>query len=82
MAFFYFLRERGRGMMLPSGVAVNSIQFEMESWTGAQRAFAIKPCYKNKIATLLPNVNFARNSGFIETVKYLRSCHNDMGKQL
>jgi len=29
-------------MMLPAGVAVNSIQFEMESWTGAQRAFAVK----------------------------------------
>ena len=29
-------------MMLPGGVAMNSIQFEMESWTGAQRAFTIK----------------------------------------
>ena len=28
--------------MLPAGVAVNSVQFEMESWTGAQHAFAIK----------------------------------------
>jgi len=27
--FFYFLRELGRGMMLPGGVAVNSVQFEM-----------------------------------------------------
>ena len=34
-------------MMLPGGVAVNSVQFEMESWTGAQRAFAIKSFYKN-----------------------------------
>ena len=34
-------------MMLPGGVAVNSIQFEMESWTGAPRAFAIKSFYKN-----------------------------------
>ena len=33
--------------MLPAGVAVNSVQFEMESWTGAQRAFAIKSFYKN-----------------------------------
>ena len=55
-------------MMLPGGVAVNSVQFEMESWTGAQRAFAVKSFYKNK-ATLPPNVNFARNSGLIETVK-------------
>ena len=34
-------------MMLPGGVAVNSVQFEMESWTGAQCAFAVKSFYKN-----------------------------------
>jgi len=34
-------------MMLPGGVAVNSVQFEMESWTGAKRAFAVKSFYKN-----------------------------------
>jgi len=34
-------------MMLPGGVAVNSVQFEMESWTGAQRAFTVKSFYKN-----------------------------------
>jgi transposase len=34
-------------MMLPGGVAVNSVQFEMESWTGAQRVFAVKSFYKN-----------------------------------
>jgi len=33
--------------MLPDGVTVNSVQFEMESWTGAQRAFAVKSFYKN-----------------------------------
>jgi len=33
--------------MLPDGVAVNSVHFEMESWTGAQRAFAVKSFYKN-----------------------------------
>ena len=33
--------------MLPGGVAVNSVQFEMEWWTGAQRAFAVKSFYKN-----------------------------------
>ena len=33
--------------MLPGGVAVNSVQFAMESWTGAQRAFAVKSFYKN-----------------------------------
>jgi len=34
-------------MMLAGGVAVNSVQFEMKSWIGAQRAFAVKPFYKN-----------------------------------
>jgi len=34
-------------MTLPGGVAVNSVQFEMESWTGAQRAFAVKSFYKD-----------------------------------
>ena len=34
-------------MMLPGGVALNSVQFEMESRTGAQRAFAVKSFYKN-----------------------------------
>jgi hypothetical protein len=33
-------------MMLPDGVAVNSVQFEMESWTGAQRSFAVKSFHK------------------------------------
>ena len=33
--------------MLPGGVAVNSIQFEMELWTGAQCTFAVKSFYKN-----------------------------------
>jgi len=47
MAFFYFYLEQKRGMMLPSGVAVNSVQFEMESWTRAWRAFAVKSFYKN-----------------------------------
>jgi len=29
-------------MMLPGGVAVNSVQYEMESRTGAQSAFTVK----------------------------------------
>jgi hypothetical protein len=52
-AFFYFQRERGRGMMLPGGVAVNSVQFETESRTGAQRAFAVKSFYKNNDSYVL-----------------------------
>jgi hypothetical protein len=34
-------------MMLPVGMAVNSVQFEMDSWTGAQRAFALISFYTN-----------------------------------
>jgi len=55
-------------MMLLGGVAVNSVQFEMESWTGAWHAFAVKS-FVRTIAMFPPNVNFARNSGFIKTVK-------------
>ena len=33
--------------MLPGGVALNSVQFEIEPWTGSQRAFAVKSFYKN-----------------------------------
>jgi len=45
--FSIFSMSWGRRMMLPGGVAVNSVQFEMESWTGAQRAFTVKSFYKN-----------------------------------
>jgi len=55
-------------MMLPSGVAVNSVQFEMESWTGALRAFAVKSFYKNNDSYVAAQRE-VRNSGFIETVK-------------
>jgi hypothetical protein len=34
-------------MMLPGSVAVNCVQFEMESWTGAQRSLAVKSFYMN-----------------------------------
>ena len=44
-------------MMLPGGVAVNSVQFKMEPWTGAQRAFAVKSFYKNN-DPLLPYEDF------------------------
>jgi hypothetical protein len=29
-------------MVLPGGVAVNSVLFETDSWNGAQRVFAVK----------------------------------------
>jgi hypothetical protein len=31
--------------MLPGGMAVNIVQFEMKSWTGTQPAFAVKSFY-------------------------------------
>jgi hypothetical protein len=31
---------------VPGGVTVNSVQFDTDSWTGAQRAFAVKLFYK------------------------------------
>jgi hypothetical protein len=34
-------------MILPGGVAVNSVQFEMDSWTGAQHTFSVQSFYKN-----------------------------------
>ena len=50
-------------MMLPGGVAVNSIQFEMESWTGAQHAFAIKSFYKNNDSYVAVQHEFRKKFG-------------------
>jgi len=61
--FLYFLREQGRGMMLPGGVAVNSVQFEMESWTDAQRAFAVKSFYKNNNSYVAAQREFRKKFG-------------------
>jgi len=55
--------------MLPGGVAVNSVQFEMQSWTGARRAFAVKSFYKNNDSYVAAQREFRKNSRFIETVK-------------
>jgi hypothetical protein len=35
-------------MMLPGGLALNSLQFETDSWNCAQRVFAVKSFHKNK----------------------------------
>jgi len=51
-------------MMLPGGVAVNSIQFEMESWTGAQRAFAVKSFYKNNDSYVAAQREFSKKFRF------------------
>jgi hypothetical protein len=34
-------------MLLPGGMAMNSVQSETDSWIGAQRAFVVKSFYKN-----------------------------------
>ena len=50
-------------MMLPGGVAVNSVQFEMESWTVAQRAFAVKSFYKNNDSYIAAQREFRKKFG-------------------
>ena len=49
--------------MLPAGVAVNSVQFEMESWTGAQRAFAIKSFYGDNDSYVAAKREFRKKIG-------------------
>ena len=51
-------------MMLSGGVAVNSIQFEMESWTGAKRAFAVKSVYKKNDSYVATQREFRKKFGF------------------
>jgi len=50
-------------MMLSGDVAVNSVQFEMESWTGAQRAFAVKSFYKNNDSCVATQREFRKKFG-------------------
>jgi hypothetical protein len=47
-------------MMLPGGMAVNSVPFEMESWTVAQRAFAVKSFYKNNYSYVAAQREFRK----------------------
>ena len=49
--------------MLPGGVALNSVQFEMESWTGAQRGFAVKSFYKNNDSYVSAQREFRKKFG-------------------
>ena len=49
--------------MLPDGVAVNSLQFEMESWTGAQRAFPVNSFYKNNDSYVAAQREFRKKFG-------------------
>jgi len=50
-------------MMLPGGVAVNSVRFELESWTGAQRAFAVKSFYMNNDSYVAARREFRKKFG-------------------
>ena len=50
-------------MMLPGGVAVNSVQFEMESWTVARRAFTVKSFYKNNDRYVAAQREFRKKFG-------------------
>ena len=50
-------------MMLPGGVVVNSVQFEVESWTGAQPAFAVKSFYKNNDSYVAAQREFRKKFG-------------------
>jgi len=50
-------------MMLPGGVAVNSVQFEMESCTGAQRAFTVNSFYKNNDSYVTAQREFHKKFG-------------------
>jgi len=50
-------------MMLPGGMAVNSIQLEMESWIGAQHAFTVKSFYKNNDSYVVAQREFRKKFG-------------------
>jgi len=60
--------------MLPGGVAVNSVQFEMESWTVAQRASAVKSFYKNNNSYVAAQHEFRKKFGIQRNSK-LPSAH-------
>jgi len=62
-SFSIFIVGARRGMMLPGGVAVNSVQFEMESWIGAQGAFAVKSFYKNNNSYVAAQREFRKKFG-------------------
>jgi len=49
--------------MLPGDVAVNSVQFEMETWTGQRRAFAVKSFYKNNDSYVAAQREFRKKFG-------------------
>ena len=50
-------------MVLPGGVAVNSVRFEMELCTGARRAFVVKLFYKNNDSYVAAQREFRKKFG-------------------
>jgi hypothetical protein len=56
-------------MMLPGGMAMNSVQSEMDSWTGAQHAFAIKSFYKNNDSYIAAQSKFPKKIGIHQNSK-------------
>jgi len=50
-------------MTMPLVVAVNSVQFEMEKWTGALGTFAVKSFYKNKDSYVAAQREFRKKFG-------------------
>ena len=68
--------------MLPGGVAVKSVQFEMESWTGAQRAFAVKSFYKNNDSYAAAQREFREKFGIrrnskVPSAHAIKTCVNN-----
>ena len=58
-------------MMLQGGMAMNSVHFEMESWTDAQRAFAVKSFYKNDDSYVAAQRKFRKKFGIHQNSKVL-----------
>ena len=56
-------------MMLPGGMAMNSVQFEIESWTFAQHAFAVKSSYKNDDCYVAAQREFRKKFGIYRNSK-------------
>jgi len=73
-------------MFLPGGVAVNSVQIEIESWwTGARRAFAVKPFYKNNDSYVATQREFRKKFGIhrnskVPSVRALKTWVNNFEK--
>jgi hypothetical protein len=56
-------------MMLPGWVAMNSVQFGMDLWTGAQRASAVKSFYMNGDSYVAAQREFCKRFGIHQNSK-------------